>query len=263
MNLRTLLLAVAVSSALASASVAEAQGARPATLKGTVFDAATAVPLIGARVVVSTTGRFVTTDSSGRFEVTGLASGIVRFYFSAEGFPQAAVVLAFAPGEVMEQRFELDSTAAVADSLRRSVQPLAAAEISAAAPRGVRYEDFERRMRTGRGHYVTKEQIEAAGHNNIGDAVRGLRGVAVECGGGRGCNIRMVRANQGCYPTYVVDGREDNFFGPMVAIRDIEGMEIYTGASDVPGEFAGWSSACGVVVIWTKSGPVRKPSPLG
>lgn len=245
---------------LASASIAGAQSTRPATLRGTVLDAATATP-IRARVVVSTTGAVVLTDSAGQFEVRGLSSGIVRFFFTAEGFPAAAVVLAFAPGEVMVQRFELDSSQALADSLRPSIQPLAPAEVIATVPRGVRYEDFERRMKTGRGHYLTREQIDSSSFTNLQDAVRGMRGVAVECGGGRGCLIRMVRANQGCYPEYIVDGRPDNFFGPLIAIRDIEGLEIYTGGADVPGEFAGTNAGCGVVVIWTKSGPMRKRAP--
>lgn len=247
--------------ALATPSHAGAQTLRPATLRGLVTDATTSAPLPGTRVVIGTTGLVVLTDSVGYFEVRGLAPGIVRFFFAAEGFPEAAVVLAFASGEFMVQRFELDSTAAVGDSLRRAIQPLPATEITAEASRGVRYEEFERRMRTGRGHYVTREMIEAAGYNNLGDVVRPMRGVAVECGGGRGCLIRMVRANQGCYPEYIVDGTVDNFFGPYVAIRDIEAMEVYTGPTDVPGEFAGRNAGCGVVVIWTKSGPVRKRTP--
>lgn len=257
MTLRSLL-RLLPATLLVSASVAGAQSSRPAVLRGTVLDAATAKPLAGARVVVSTTGAVVQTDSVGRFEIRGLSSGIVRFFFTAEGFPNAAVVLAFAPGEVMVQRFELDSSQALQDSLRQSIQPLAPTEVTADAPRGVRYEDFERRMKTGRGQYLTYQQIDSSGFANLTDAVRGMRGVAVECGGGRGCVIRMARANQGCYPEYIVDGRPDNFFGPLIAVRDIEGLEIYTGGADVPGEFAGRNAGCGVVVIWTKSGPARK-----
>jgi hypothetical protein len=125
----------------------------------------------------------------------------------------------------------------------------------------VRYEDFERRVRTGRGQYVTREVIEARGYNNIGDATRGMRGVNVECGGPRGCLIKMARTSPGCYPQYIVDGRPDNAFGPYISVRDIEGLEVYTGASDVPGEFAGTDAGCGVVVIWTTSGPVKKTAP--
>lgn len=230
-----------------------------ARLRGVVTDASTQAPVPGARVVIAATGRFATTDSVGAFELRDLPTGVIRFFFTADGFPRTSVVLAFAKGETMVQAFELDSTAVGrgedTTARGRRVQQLAPTEVTAEPSRGVRYEDFERRLKTGRGQYVTREQIEAASYNNLGDAARTLRGVLVECGGGRGCQIRMARAGQACYPQYIVDGRPDNFFGPYVAIRDIEGVEFYTGASDVPGEFAGVNAACGVVVIWTRSGP--------
>ena len=83
----------------------------------------------------------------------------------------------------------------------------------------------------------------------------------MHCGGslyGSGCRIQMVRAPNGCQPEYVVDGRVDNMFGGVTPVRDIVALEIYTGPSDVPGEFAGTNAGCGVVVIWTRSGPTAK-----
>lgn len=241
----------------APAAAADAQ-ARFARLRGAVLDAHSRSPIVGARVVVAATGRFVTTDSLGRFELRDIPTGVIRFIFAAEGYPRLPVVLAFAPGEVMIQDFELDSTQ-VADTTagRGRVQELPRAEVTAPASRGVRYEDFERRMRTGRGSYVTREQIEAGRFATLQDVARTIRGVSVECRGASTCNIRMARAPRGCPPAYFVDGREDEMFGPYVAIGDIEGLEFYAGASDVPGEFAGAGAGCGVVVIWTKSGPPR------
>jgi hypothetical protein len=61
-----------------------------------------------------------------------------------------------------------------------------------------------------------------------------------------------------CNPDYIVDEQVNNSFGPGIAIRDIEAIEVYTGPSDVPGEFAGRNAGCGVIVIWTKSGPGRR-----
>ncbi len=249
---------------VASAVSADAQ-ATTGRLRGTVRDVTTTHPIPGARVIIAATGRYVTTDSIGAFEVGQLPSGILRFIFAAEGFPRAAVVLAFTNGEVMTQDFELDSTAATAaaDTINpgRRAQLLPAEEVRAAPSRGVRYEDFERRLKTGRGQYVTREQIEAAGYARLTDVVRSMRGVAIECGSGTACSIRMARAQMRCSPQYIVDGRPDNFFGPQVAIRDIEGIEVYTGASDVPGEFAGSNAGCGVIVIWTKNGPPGKQRP--
>ena len=247
-----------------------AQGTATARLRGSLVDAATQAPIAGARVVIAATGRFVATDSTGRFDLAEIPSGVIRFFVTADGYPRTTFVLAFARGEVMEQRFELEAaatTAAASDPAaapsrgRGEAQPLAPSITTAEASRGVRYEDFERRVKTGRGQYVTRQVIEARGYNNLGDATRGMRGVNVECGGPRGCLIKMARTSPGCYPQYVVDGRPDNAFGPYIAIRDIEGLEVYTGASDVPGEFAGTDAACGVVVIWTVSGPVKKTAP--
>ncbi len=243
-----------------------AQGAF-ATLKGVVTDATSQQPITGARVVIAATGRFATTDSLGVFELKEIPSGVIRFFFTAPGYPRTSVVLALAKGETMVQRFELESIAAeaatagtvAADSAAGRVQRLPATEVTGEPSRGVRYEDFERRLKTGRGQYVTREVIEERAYNNLSDAVRGLRGVAIECGGSRGCLIRMARSLPGCYPQYIVDGRPDNFFGPNVAVRDIEGIEVYSGASDVPGEFAGTDAGCGVVVIWTRNGPPPPP----
>lgn len=242
-----------------------------AQLRGVVTDASSKAPVAGVRVVIASTGRFATTDSLGRFLLRDLPTGVIRFFFTADGYPRTSVVLAFAKGESMVQAFEIDSAefadAGAGTSRGQRVQSLEPTAVIAEPSRGVRYEDFERRMKTGRGQYVTRQEIEARNYNSLGDAARGLRGVVVECGGTQGgtqgCRVRMARAGVACYPQYIVDGRPDNFFGPYIAVRDIEGLEFYSGASDVPGEFAGVEAACGVVVIWTRNGPppTRRPSP--
>ena len=258
-------LVLSVASPLLTAPLS-AQGAF-ATLRGVVTDATSQQPITGVRVVIAATGRYATTDSLGVFELREIPSGVIRFFFTASGYPRTSVVLALAKGERMVQRFELESIAAEAaaagdasaDSAAGRVQRLPATEVTGEPSRGVRYEDFERRLKTGRGQYVTREVIEERAYNTLSDAVRGLRGVAIECGGSRGCLIRMARSLPGCYPQYIVDGRPDNFFGPNVAVRDIEGIEVYSGAADVPGEFAGTDAGCGVVVIWTRNGPPPPP----
>jgi len=156
-----------------------AQGQVYARLRGVVTDAVTQTPIVGARVVIAATGRFATSDSLGRFELPDLPSGIIRFFFNAEGYPRTSVVLAFAKGETMAQRFELESAsvAQASDSAaeRDRAQRLSQVDITAEPSRGVRYEDFERRLKSGRGQYVTREEIEARNYNNLGDAARTLR----------------------------------------------------------------------------------------
>jgi Outer membrane receptor for ferrienterochelin and colicins len=199
-------------------------------------------------------GRRVVTDSSGGYSFGGLPAGIVRFLVRAHGFPTTRVAVALVRGERLFHIIELDSGSVHADA----AQPLPGMAVAAPAPPAPRYVDFERRRLNGRGQYLVKEDLDKAGYASLQDAMRGLRGVNVECGGGNGCMIRMARAPMRCSPEYIVDERTDNTFGPTTPIRDIEGIEVYTGPSDVPGEFAGRSAGCGVVVVWTRSGPAPK-----
>ena len=167
--------------------------------------------------------------------------------------------------EAMERRIELDSsTVAAVDAANQAAtsgqraQRLAQVTVVDAASLGPRYANFERRRKTGAGQYLVRDDIEKAGSSNLQDAVRAMRGVQLDCGGGNGCTIHMTRAPMRCTPEYVVDDNVDNTFGPDIPVRDIEALEVYTGPSDVPGEYAGRNAGCGVIVIWTRSGPSRQ-----
>jgi Carboxypeptidase regulatory-like domain/TonB-dependent Receptor Plug Domain len=250
----------------ACASALHAQR-RDGRVFGAVFDRTTGRPLAGVTVVNLLDGKALTTDTTGAFRFERLPVGIIRFLIRAPGFPQQGLVLALAESERMERKVELDSTAAarIADEAppQRPTgaqgQMLAPVLVSEEASLGVRFSAFERRRKTGAGQYLVRADVEKMGANNLQDAVRNLRGVNLDCStGGSGCQIRMARAPMRCSPEYIVDEVVDNAFGPTVSVRDIEGIEVYTGPADVPGEYAGRNAGCGVVVIWTRSGPGRK-----
>lgn len=274
---RRLLLAASLLALTAPTAWAQARNAR---LSGAVRDKSSGSTLGGATVVFLGDGRSTLTDSAGTYRFDKLPSGINRFLVRHPAFPAGAMIVALAPGEVMEHDVELDSTsveaqrqarreaAAQAAAAARAAEPalsstngqvLAGVRVEAERSRGPRFANFERRQKTGAGQYLVREQIEAGGFSTLQDIARSLRGVNVECSGGpNGCQIRMVRAPMRCFPEYVIDDNVDNVFGPLVSIRDIEAMEVYTGPADVPGEYAGRNAGCGVIVIWTKSGPPRK-----
>jgi len=58
---------------------------------------------------------------------------------------------------------------------------------AAATAVSYRLVDFERRRQTGRGQYLVEEDIVKSGAYNVADAVKNMRGVLYECGGGGGC----------------------------------------------------------------------------
>lgn len=220
---------------------------------GAVIDATSRTAVADAEIVLVSDRRTVVSDSLGRFAFANLPSGIVRFVVRAPGFPLTRVAVALTIGETLLRQIELDSTV----KGRSAAQALPAVALVAPAPPAPRYVDFERRRQNGRGQYLGEEDLQKGVYSSLQDAMRGLRGVNVECGGGGGCSIRMVRAPMRCSPEYIVDERVDNMFGQTTPIRDIKGIEVYTGPSDVPGEFAGRNAGCGVIVIWTRAGPSR------
>jgi hypothetical protein len=228
-----------------------------AKLSGTVVDKATGEPVAKVEIIFSANSRSVLSDSAGRYVFDSLPSGVVRFMIRAAGYPVTPLVVALVHGEHMARDVALDSSSTGVAVAQR----LPGVSIAAAQPINRRLVDFERRRVTGQGQYLTREEIDKEKYNNLQDAMRNMRGVEVHCGGGSGCFIRMTRAPMSCNPEYIVDERVDPNFGPTIPIRDIEAVEVYTGASDVPGEFAGRNAGCGVIVIWTKAGPARKKPP--
>lgn len=257
--------------ALAVATVISFLGMSPlaaqssAEFRGRILDAASGRGVANATVAVTTTGASARTDSLGQFRIEGLKPGIHRFLISADGYSRGALSLAFAARERMERDLELEPLGAPAATASGSagdtakVQALPTVPVTADPALGRRFADFERRRSTGRGQYRTREELEKGQYYTIQDAMRSMRGVRFNCAGGS-CRAQMVRAPMGCSPEYIVDERTDNSFGPTMPIRDIVGLEVYSGASDVPGEFAGRNSGCGVIVIWTSAGrePRRK-----
>jgi hypothetical protein len=181
----------------------------------------------------------------------GVQPGPQRFLVRALGFRPVDVSVSLLEGNQTLQDIELE----VAPNDAQLLAPVAVQAHTTAE--SYRLVDFERRRRTGRGHYLADEEIKQSGALRLQDLVRGMRGVTEHCAGS-GCRIQMVRAREGCEPDYIVDGRIDNMFGSATPIRDIVGLEVYTGPSDVPGEFAGHTAGCGVIVIWTRAGPSRR-----
>ncbi len=96
---------------------------------------------------------------------------------------------------------------------------------------------------------------------SVGDALRTVRGVRIQCNQQTfECFAYMARSPT-CQPVWIVDGQEARAFHENTPIRDVYGIEVYRGAGEVPGEYAGSNAACGVIVIWTKSRPYRSTSP--
>jgi hypothetical protein len=196
-----------------------------------------------ARVEVRDAKLTTTTDSSGRFMLTGLAPGVRTLDVSAVGYAPATWRLMLAPGQVLTQVFELTL-------LAYQLPDVVVKE------RGLRrFAAFERRRQAGIGYFLTREQIERRAPATLVDVLVMVRGVQQVCLS-NDCIAKMVRSPPGCYPQYFIDGTEStSYFARNTPPHDVEGIEIYRGSSETPGEFQGSNSGCGVIVIWTKAAP--------
>ena len=221
-----------------------------ASIKGRVADRSTGRPVTHAELTIVGEERSTRTDSLGLYEFRRVPTGVLQINVRALGFPASSFLIEILPGQQAERPVILDRTEA---------QALPELSVTAAAPTtNYRLVDFERRRQNGRGQFLTEDDILRSGAGSVADAVKNMRGVVYECGGGAGCYVRMVRAPMRCLPEFVVDGQVMNDFGPHTPIRDIVALEVYNGPADVPGEFAGRNSGCGVLVLHTRSGPTRK-----
>lgn len=237
---------------LPAAGLAQAGGVR-----GTVMDRTTGRPVVGAELTLLDEERSTRTDSLGRYAFAQVTPGVVRMRVRALGFP-----VEFMTFDLDERQFAERPIILVS-----APQTLPSVDVRGDAPAtDYRMVGFERRRQRGRGQYLTEADLLRLGAGDIASAVKNLRGVTFECGdtpnggsfGRGGCFVRMARAPMRCLPEYVVDDMSMNDFGPMTPMSDVIGIEVYTGPSDVPGEYAGRNAGCGVIVIWTRSGPKKR-----
>jgi hypothetical protein len=118
--------------------------------------------------------------------------------------------------------------------------------------------DFYDRMARGFGYFVTREQIEKRNPMNLSDMMRMVPGARLmPIRGTSMAALRFSRAQGGrdCPPQYYVDGvKAWNLNIDDIVPMDVEGIEIYEGASSIPPQYntKEGNTICGVVLIWTR-----------
>jgi hypothetical protein len=240
-------LAPALLAALAT-TIVPATGRAQATLRGRVIDSEMGTPLAGATVRVGNSGPLVKTDSAGIFVAQSVTSGVIAIEIRQIGFEVGTFDIRIPASGVVEGVFPLD--------FNGFMLPAVVVEARAAALMP-RYTDFERRRQHKMGAYLRWDELKKQGAGTLGDALRTVRGVRMECDQQRfECFAHMSRTPQ-CEPTWYVDGIEVHSFHENTPINDVYGIEVYRGVGEVPAEFAGSNAACGVIVVWTKSKPYR------
>jgi len=231
-----------------AATVTPASGLAQATLRGRVIDSEMGTPLPGATVRVGNAGLLVKTDSAGVFVAQNVTPGVVAIEVRQIGFEPGTFDVRIPGTGLVQGVFPLD--------FNGFMLPAVVVEARAVTLMA-RYTDFERRRNLRLGAYLRWDELKKGGYSSIGDALRTVRGVRIQCDQSRfECFAVMVRTPN-CQPTWRVDGVEVHSFHETTPTRDVYGIEVYRGPGEIPAEFGGSDAGCGVIVVWTKSKPYR------
>jgi len=225
------------------------QSKKTGTLTGVVLDEQ-GVPVPNVEVAISSISRTTRTDSVGKYVLALLPAGSYDVAFRRVSYAPMVFTLDISPGDTTDAEVKMN---AVPQPMTRIVVEERSIDH--------RLDGFEARKKIGVGHYVTREQIEARNPLVLTDMVRTIPGTNVKSAGGGRSVLRFARAEGrgrgmgDCPPTYFIDGMMAVGYNlDDMPVSDVEAIELYSGLSGLPGEFAKArpNLVCGTVVIWTR-----------
>jgi hypothetical protein len=237
--------------------------ARPAkaqTIVGRLLDAQNDRPIMLGYVTLLTEGgdrvTWVLADEEGYFRLTAPEPGSYMIYGESLGY-RSSVEGPFLLGEDQNipAEFRLDPMPIVLDSLR---------VVAESKRPSLVLTGFYEREEQGLGHFVGPDEIlEKFEARYITDFLWGVPGVRLMprnnlAGTGYVPMMRSAATLRGyCLPEVYLDGipqpeasELDDFLTPW----NIEGIEVYRGASEVPPRFTSAGSSCGAILLWSRKG---------
>ena len=251
---------ISLAAALAAlAPLAFATGAQ--TVRGTILDAATGNPVAMAYVgLLAEDQELVVADLAsdrGAFTLRAPQEGEYFLYVRGDGYQTVTDGL-FALGRdgVFDVRVGLKpepiELEAVPVDVRRSVSRLEAS-------------GFYDRVLTAPGHFLSREDVTRVGGSLITEVLRSVPRLQIDASrpltgpdAMRAASVLMRKGTESCSPTLYIDRhlvatgaiepvRPDEYVSPS----EVEAVEIYSSAADVPVDFDPIND-CGVILIWTR-----------
>lgn len=248
-----------------------------AELQGHVY-ASPGRPIPNAEIGLPRGGLRVLTDSLGRFRLTGIPRGTELVTIRAVGFRPDSLYVMFVANEAVVRDVVLRvavnelPTVAVHDTSR----PVARTRMA----------DFEQRRAGGIGRFISRDLLDKNDNQRLGEIIaanvpgvlvrRGASGPEAWATSARTPNNSrcalcgsaemldggdaLAGAKPACYLDVYVNGaieydsarRMQLFNLNSVLPGAVEGIEVYTGAGQIPAQYNRTGGACGVMLIWTR-----------
>jgi hypothetical protein len=263
--------------AAASPDVISAQ----AELQGRVLADSGRRAIANAEVAIPRLELRTRSDSSGRYRLQNVPPGEHVVVTRAVGYRQKSAVTTFDDDETLVSDMLLEASLTSLDEVHVVAEhtPLMRGRLAG----------FEDRKAAGIGHFLDRGALEKEQDHRLGDVLSGkVPGLAIRRGGGsrawattgRGntnapCGLCRVSkadvldkydiasgAPLACYMDVYLDGalvystgagQTPLFNLNSVSARNLEGIEIYTSASQIPTQYVRTGNGCGVMLIWTRA----------
>jgi hypothetical protein len=212
-------------------------------LRGTVTDSGGA-PIVSADIGIASLHRLTRTDDRGRFTFDKMPFGLFDVSVRRLGYEPQMIHATISNG--LEFSYSVTLIA----------QPTVLASVNVAEKRRRQsIEEFYQRRIRGVGAYVTRDEILARHASVPTDVLRSTAGLqVVRTRTGQGVRFSSV-GRRDCIPLIWVDGqRAPGMEIDELAVNDIEGIELYRGASTTPPQFwQGTTPSCGTIVVWSRN----------
>lgn len=256
------------------------------TISGTLLDLETDQPIqFGLVMLYTTEGDSITqavSDARGRFSLTSPEPGSFVMIAAALGYEETrAGTFDLGPDGQMQVEYRLPSEPLPLDAMLVSVgRPVVDHHLVRSG--------FVRRLQRGAGRFITPHDIEQSAARSTEALFEGIPSMQVGTARSQvgGLNLPMPHLGETvqfmtpgglCTPMVYVDGRPARLDPRMgvtmshhVSINDVEAVEVYRRAAEIPVEFATGTqdlsdtelTGCGMILVWTKRGPAAGQRPL-
>lgn len=209
--------------------------------------------IAGAELTVDGTPVRGVTDERGELRFNAVRGGPATLHIRRLGFRPTSLDV------MVDQRVPVTTVV----TLSPIAQRLAPIIVKGSNAYTGRMAGFYQRRDLGIGHFVSREKLEQENPGQLTDVFRRLPGVQITSTRFIRNAIRF-RGNSGsCWPLVWLDGAPlptAEFDLDFLAPSSIEGIEVYSGISQVPPQFMGarGMGSCGVIVVWSREGERRE-----
>jgi hypothetical protein len=227
---------------------------------GFVVADSTHAPIANAQVAIG--GKLGFSNDKGEVRIREIPAGPQATRVRRLGYAPLDTTLAFIADETLRRTFEL-TPLTILDSV-----------LVTARTRDIGMEDFEAHRKLGLGHFITRADLEKNNGRQLSDIVRQTTPsmIPVRMYDGK---AYMMNRRTGCYSAVFVDGvvvykgnsnksNSDTSANPrfdinQLGVSAIEAVELFAGPAQIPAQYMGLNTDCGVVVIHTRRPDKAKP----